>query len=211
MRLGLLWLLVILVVEIWSIVKMSALVGVWATFVLLVAGFVFGLKLMRSQGINAMIKAAQGVAPGESPLAPLAGGIVKAFAGILLIIPGFLTDIIAVLILLPFVRKRFARYIAKKGQFQGFASGGFATGSFGKGFGGVFGQGAARGGGLGGFGQGGFGRPSANDDFAGGNVYDHDGNPKVDEDSAAGRVLDGQVIKGQVIELKPKDKPKDLN
>ena len=211
MRLGLLWLLVILLIEIWSIVKMSALVGGWATLVLLVAGFVFGLKLMRSQGINAMIKAAQGVAPGESPLAPLAGGIVRAFAGILLIIPGFLTDIIALIILLPFVRKRFARYIAKKGQFQG-----FATGGFGKGFGGAFGQGAAQGGGLGGFGQGGFGSPSANDDFTGGNVYDHDGSPKVDEDSSAGRVLDGQVIKGQVIkgqviELKPKDKPRDSN
>jgi len=159
--------------------------------VLLVAGFIFGLQLMRSQGLNAMLKASQNVQVGESPLAPLAGGIVKAFAGILLIIPGFITDIFALLILLPFVRNGFARYIAKKGQFQGFAANGFGKG----GFGGAFGQGA--------FGQGGFGKPSANDDFAGGNVYDHDGSAKVDEDSANGRILEGQVI-----ELKPKNKPK---
>lgn len=191
MRLGVLWFFGMLFVEIWSIIKMSDYVGFLATLVLLVAGFIFGLQLMRSQGINAMMKASQGVQTGESPLAPLAAGIVKAFAGILLIIPGFFTDIIALIILLPFVRNAFARYIAKKGQFQGFAAGGF-----GKGFGGAFGNG----GGQGGFGAGGFGRPSANDDFAGGNVYDHDGSPKVDEDSSA------NILEGQVIELKPKDK-----
>lgn len=191
MRLGLLWLFVMLFGEVWSIIRMSEFVGGWATLVLLVAGFIFGLQLMRSQGLNAMLKASQNVQVGESPLAPLAGGIVKAFAGILLIIPGFITDIIALLILLPFVRNGFARYIAKKGQFQGFAANGFGKG----GFGGAFGQGA--------FGQAGFGKPSANDDFAGGNVYDHDGSAKVDEDSVNGRILEGQVI-----ELKPKNKPK---
>jgi len=184
MRLGLLWLLVILVVEIWSIVKMSAFVGGWATLVLLVAGFIFGLKLMRSQGINAMMKAAQGVAPGESPLAPLAAGIVKAFAGILLIIPGFVSDFFALLILLPFVRNGFARYIAKKGQFQGFANGSFGQNGFGG-----FGAGAF---GKGGFGKGfgGFGGPSAANE---GNVYEHDGSAKP-SDKPNEKIGEGQVI-----------------
>ena len=195
MRLGLLWLFVMLFGEIWSIIRMSDFVGGWATLVLLVAGFIFGLQLMRSQGLNSMLQASQNVQVGESPLAPLASGIVKAFAGILLIIPGFISDILALLILLPFVRNAFARYIAKKGQFKGFAAGGFGKG----GFGGAFGQA--------GFGAGGFGKSSANDDFAGGNVYDHDGSAKVDEDST-GRVLEGKV-EGQVIELKPRKKPTD--
>jgi UPF0716 protein FxsA len=195
MRLGLLWLFVMLFGEIWSIIRMSDFVGGWATLVLLVAGFIFGLQLMRSQGLNSMLQASQNVQVGESPLAPLAGGIVKAFAGILLIIPGFISDILALIILLPFVRNAFARYIAKKGQFKGFAAGGFGKG----GFGGAFGQA--------GFGAGGFGKSSANDDFAGGNVYDHDGSAKVDEDSN-GRVLEGKV-EGQVIELKPRKKPTD--
>lgn len=199
MRLGVLWVFVILFGEIWSIIRMSEWVGGWATFVLLVAGFIFGLQLMRSQGINSMLQASQNVQAGESPLAPLAGGIVKAFAGILLIIPGFITDIIALIILLPFVRNAFARYLAKKGQFQGFAANGFGKG----GFSGAFGQGF---GGQGGFG--GFGKSSANDDYAGGNVYDHDGSAKVDEDSTSGRVLEGKV-EGQVIELKPRKKPTD--
>jgi UPF0716 protein FxsA len=183
MRLGLIWLMVLLVIEIWSIVSMSNYVGGWATLVLLVAGFIFGLKLMRSQGINAMMKTAQGVQLGESPLAPLATGIVKAFAGILLIIPGFVSDFFALLILLPFVRNGFARHLAKKGQFQGFANGSFGQSGFG-GFGA---------GGFGKHGFGGFGGTKAANE---GNVYEHDGSAKPNEKPSE------NVIEGQVIEHK---------
>lgn len=169
MRLGFLWFFALLFAEIWSIIKMSEYIGGWATFILLVAGFFFGLQLMRAQGINAMIKANKAAQSAQSPLGPIAEGIVKAFAGILLIIPGFFSDLIAILLLLPFVRKGFARHLAKKGQFQGFASGGFGQGGFGA--------------------FGGFGKPGANDDFAGGNVYEHDGSAKPNE-----KIIEGQVI-----------------
>lgn len=194
MRLGLLWLLGLLFVEIWSIIKMSEYVGGWATFILLFAGFFFGLQLMRAQGINAMMKAAQAAQTAQSPLAPIAEGIVKAFAGILLIIPGFSSDLIAILILIPFVRKGFARYLAKKGQFQGFAAGGFGQGSFGV------------------FGQGGFGKPGANDSFAGGNVYEHDGSAKVNTANDRGlqsKSKDEDVIEGEIIEPTSGKSPKD--
>jgi UPF0716 protein FxsA len=183
MRLGVLWIFALLFVEIWSIIKMSEYVGFLAALVLLIAGFIFGLQLMRSQGINAMMKAAQNTQLDESPLGPLASAMVKAFAGILLIIPGFVSDLVALIILSPFVRNAFARYLLKKGQF--FPAGGFGKG----GFGGVFGQGA--------FGQGtfgGFGKPGANNN-AGGNIYDHDGSARVEE--KGGRVLEGQVIEGK--------------
>lgn len=196
MRLGLLWLLGLLFVEIWSIIKMSETIGGWATLILLFAGLFFGLQLMRAQGINAMIKANQAAQSAQSPLGPLAEGIVKAFAGILLIIPGFFSDIVALLILLPFVRKGFASYLAKKGQFQGFATSGFGRAAGQSGFGGAFGQGNF----------GGFGKPGANDDVAGGNVYEHDGSAKVD---TTNRALEGDVIEGEVIELKTGKKPKD--
>ncbi|RYY74096.1 MAG: FxsA family protein [Gammaproteobacteria bacterium] len=192
MRLAVLWVFALLFVEIWSIIKMSEQVGFLATLILLVAGFIFGLQLMRSQGIGAMVKAAQNSQIGASPMGPIAGGIVKAFAGILLIIPGFISDVVALIILLPFVRNAFARHLTKKGQFQGFNVGGFGKGGFG-----AFGQGP-----TGNFG--GFGKPGANDDYSGGNVYDHDGNAKVDEDSPRGRVIEGKVV-----ELKPKGKSGD--
>lgn len=176
---GLIWLIVIVCAEVWSISKVGHEIGALATLILLAAGFIFGLKLMRSQGINAMIKSSQSMQSGESPMEPIADGIVKAFAGILLILPGFISDLVALILLLPFVRKAFARYLAKKGQFQGFAAGNM--GGFG-----MFG---------GGFGAGGFGKgPGAND---GGNIYEHDGSARVD---------DKDVIEGQVLEHKPERK-----
>lgn len=175
---GLIWLIVIVCAEVWSISKVGHEIGTLATLVLLAAGFIFGLKLMRSQGINAMIKSSQSLQAGESPMEPIAGGIVKAFAGILLILPGFISDLVALILLLPFVRNAFARHLAKKGQFQGFAAGNM--GGFG-----MFG---------GGFGAGGFNRPGAND---GGNIYEHDGSARVE---------DKDVIEGQVLEHKPERK-----
>lgn len=194
MRLGLLWLLVLLFAEIWSILKMSEHIGGWATFILLVAGVFFGLQLMRAQGLGALMKASQVAQSAQSPLGTIAEGIVKAFAGILLIIPGFFSDILAILILIPFVRKGFAGYLARKGQFQGFASGSFGPGGFGA------------------FGQGGFGKRGANDDFASGNVYEHDGSPKVNaasDRSLQSKAKDEDVIEGDIVEPKPGQDPKD--
>jgi len=186
MRFGLLWLFVLLFAEIWSIIKMSEQIGGWATFILLVAGVFFGLQLMRAQGVGAMIKAAQSAQSNQSPLGPIAEAIIKAFAGVLLIIPGFFSDFFALLILIPFVRKGFARHLAKKGQLQGFAGANF--------------------------GQGGFGKASANDDFAGGNVYEHDGSAKVkttDERTLGKKAPDADVIDAEIIELKSGKPPKE--
>ena len=166
MRFAVLWLLMVIILEFWSISQVSHHIGFWATLVLLAAGFIFGLKLLRAQGINSMMKSAQQMQVGESPMGTIAEGIVKGFAGILLIIPGFFSDMVALIILLPFVRKGFARYLARNGQFKGFAGNGFGMGSFG---------------------MGGFGQPGANDS-SGGNVYEHEGSAK------AGELLEGEVI-----------------
>lgn len=170
MRFGLIGLLVMVAAEIWSIIQVGHNLGALATLVLLVAGFIFGLQLMRSQGIRALMQGAQNARPGESPLALIAEAIVKAFAGILLIIPGFISDIIALFILLPFVRKGFAGYLAKKGRLQGFASTRFGGGGFGS----VFGSQDA-----GEFGQ------------RRGNVYEHKGSARPeDQPTAQGRILE---------------------
>lgn len=167
MRFGLLWLLVAIVAEFWSIGEVGHRIGFWATLIWLFADVFFGLQLMRAQGINAMLKNAQNMQAGESPTGTIAESIVKAFAGVLLIIPGFFTDVAALIILLPFVRKGFARHLARNGQFQGFSAGGFS-----------------------GFGMGGFGKRAANDGFVGGNVYEHEGSAQTKNDD----VIEGQVI-----------------
>ena len=172
MRIGVVWFVVLVVLEVWSIAKLSDYVGFWATLVLLAAGFIFGLKLMRGQGLGAIMQAAQSRPLGESPLAPVAAAIVRAFAGILFIIPGFISDLAAFIILLPFVQNAFARHLAQKGQLRGFAAGRF---------GGAFAQA--------GFGGPEFANRGANKDRSGGQMYEHDAGA-----NASGGVIDGQVI-----------------
>ena len=155
----------LLFVEIWSIIKVGHEIGALATLILLVAGFIFGKQLLRLQGLASMMKTAQTLQSGESPLEPMALGVIKALAGILLIFPGFISDIIALVLLLPFVQKALVKRLLKQSQFQGFAAGnfsqsGFGQGSFGRGFGG-------------------FGNAAANE---AGNVYEHEGSARTSED-----------------------------
>lgn len=170
MRFGIFAFFILLFAEIWSIIEMGDQIGALATIVLLVAGFFFGLQLMRSQGIRALMQGVKSRKAGGSPLAIIAEAVVKAFAGILLIIPGFVSDVIALIILLPFVRTGFAGYLAKKGQFKGFADGGFGSGGFG-----MFGRGAGGPNDLGG---------------QGGNVYEHKGPAKPTGKPTENRILE---------------------
>jgi UPF0716 protein FxsA len=171
MRLSGLFFFAFIFIEIWSIIAVGNRLGALATFMLLVAGFILGSQLIRYQGMRAIISSMQKASQSESPLLPIMEGLLKSFAGILFIIPGFVTDAFAILLLLPFIRRLFARYLMTRGMFKAFASGGFQTG-----FGGFQGLGRGQG-----FGKGqGFGR-GANDDLSGGNVYEHEAPPKDPE------------------------------
>lgn len=174
MRLGIVWFFLLVFAEAWSIIQMIHNIGALATLILLAAGVIFGLQLMRSQGINSLVQGAQQVKPNGSPLAPLAKAVVRALAGILLIIPGFISDALALIILLPFVQNAFAGYLTKKSRFQGFAGGSFGNSGFSNMFG-----------------AGGFVAPGANDGNSRGHFYERRGAARrVDDDIARGRVLE---------------------
>lgn len=166
---------VLLFVEVWSIIKVGHQIGTLATLMLLIAGVIVGMQLMRSQGISALRKTTQQMKEGQSPLAPLAAAIINAFAGLLFMFPGFVGDVMAITLLLPFVRNAIVLRLLKKSQFQGFAAGSFGDNPFGSG--------------LGGFGAQGFGR-AANDDPTKGNVYEHDASATPKEDAVEGKVID---------------------
>lgn len=93
------------VLEVASIVEVSRWVGPLATFLLLAASVTLGAFLVRSQSLvvgRRILRAMQAGLPPEKPL--LDSGMI-ALAGILFMIPGFITDIAAILILIPFARR----------------------------------------------------------------------------------------------------------
>ncbi len=117
--------------EIAGFVVVGKQVGALATVGLVIASTLAGSILLRYQGLGAMNKVRSAVEAGKDPGLQLANSAMGVLAAILLIIPGFITSIIGLLVLLPPVRALFWRLVGRRvvvaGQFGGgqFSRGGF--------------------------------------------------------------------------------------
>jgi UPF0716 protein FxsA len=104
------WLLLILlglpILEIALFIEVGGLIGLWPTLGLVVLGALAGVTLIRRQGLNALERLRRSVAEGGNPVGPIAHGALILVAGMLLLIPGFFTDTIGLLLLIPAVRAR---------------------------------------------------------------------------------------------------------
>jgi UPF0716 protein FxsA len=100
------------VLEVASIVQVSRWVGPVATFLLLAAGVAFGAYLIRSQSLIVGRRVMDAMRRGAPPEKPMLDSGMVSLAGILFMIPGFITDIIAILLLLPAARRLMWRALA---------------------------------------------------------------------------------------------------
>jgi UPF0716 protein FxsA len=85
--------------EIFLLVKLGHQYGWWVLFYLVVIGFL-GLQLIRGEKLLLSAKMMQSLSAGGNPIKTLLGSARNMVAGVLLIIPGVMTDIIAVILLL---------------------------------------------------------------------------------------------------------------
>lgn len=92
--------------EIAGFVWVGSHIGVLATLGLVVASAVLGAALMRFQGFGVLRSLRLATEEGRTPGRELAHGVMILLAGILLIIPGFVSDIFGLLLFIPFVRER---------------------------------------------------------------------------------------------------------
>lgn len=116
----LLWLFVALpIVEIALFIQVGGAIGVWATLGLVVLAAVLGLAVIRSQGAHAWNEAQRSLAQLRDPSRPLAHGMMLILAGILLIVPGFLTDILGLLLLIRPLRDLLIRRAGRRVRVQG--------------------------------------------------------------------------------------------
>ena len=91
-------------IEIGLFVTVGGRIGFWATMAIIFGTFALGVVVIRMQGGGAMMRARQGLRAGQMPTVDLGRGLFSVMAGVLLILPGFLTDILGLLLLLPPVR-----------------------------------------------------------------------------------------------------------
>ena len=93
------------IVEIYLFIKVGAKIGAFSTILLIFITAITGIIYARYEGLNTLRSAYSQIIKQETPAYEIISGAAIAFAALLLIIPGFATDIIGFLIIFPITRK----------------------------------------------------------------------------------------------------------
>ena len=98
--------------EVWLLIQVGQWIGGWQTLLILVAEAILGAWLMRREGGRAWKELNTAVAGGKMPSTELADAALVLVGGLLLMLPGFATDLIGFFFLLPFTRPLARRVLA---------------------------------------------------------------------------------------------------
>jgi UPF0716 protein FxsA len=99
------------IAELYVIIKVGEAIGLVPTLLLLLADALLGSLLLRYQGRAAWIRFNRALAEGRVPHKEVFDGVLVIMGGALLLTPGFLTDIVGILLLLPPTRAVIRRYL----------------------------------------------------------------------------------------------------
>ena len=110
----LLFIIGIPLIEIYLMIKLGSVIGAFNTIFLIFFTAVAGIFFARLEGFRALKSGFQQLVKNEIPIYEIISGAALAFAALLLIIPGFLTDLIGFLLIIPITRKLFIKSISSK-------------------------------------------------------------------------------------------------
>lgn len=105
-------------IEIYLLIEVGSVIGAGWTILLVVLTAVIGVNLLRQQGVSTLMRANQVMSQGQIPAMEMMEGIVLAVGGALLITPGFFTDILGFLCLIPQTRRGFIRRLLLNSTIQ---------------------------------------------------------------------------------------------
>ena len=110
----LLTILAVPLIEIGLFVTIGGAIGLWATLAWVIAAVVLGLVVLKGIAETGSVALSADMNEMRDPLSPIAHRAMVALAGGLLILPGFLTDFIGILLLIPPVRSVIMKLVAKR-------------------------------------------------------------------------------------------------
>ncbi len=103
-------------IEIYLMIKVGGVIGALNTILLIFFTAITGVYFAKLAGLNTLRSGVAQIIKNEIPVYEIISGAALAFAALLLIIPGFLTDIVGFLLIIPVTRKFFIRSISTKFQ-----------------------------------------------------------------------------------------------
>ena len=114
--------LTIPLIEIYLLIQVGEVIGAGWTIFAVVATAVIGAALLRIQGLATLYNAQSKMAHGELPATAMIEGVMLLLSGALLLTPGFFTDALGFLVLIPMLRRRFAQWVLSRGLMLGGAA-----------------------------------------------------------------------------------------
>ena len=106
-------LLALPILELYLLIQIGGMIGFIPTLILLFGAAGLGTYLLQTQGWNTWMRLQQSLARGELPATELVNGAVIVAGGALLLLPGFLSDIVGLLCLIPLTRRVIAAWLVK--------------------------------------------------------------------------------------------------
>ena len=101
-------------IEIYLMIKVGGIIGALNTILLIFFTAITGVYFAKISGLNTLRSGFNQLIKNEIPIYEIISGAALAFAAFLLILPGFLTDIIGFLLIIPMTRKVFIKLITSK-------------------------------------------------------------------------------------------------
>ena len=105
-------------IEIYLFIKIGSQIGAFNTVLLILTTAIIGVAYARYEGFNTLRSGINQLVKNEVPMYEIISGATLAFAALLLILPGFATDLIGILLIVPFTRKVILSRFIKKQDFK---------------------------------------------------------------------------------------------
>lgn len=107
--------IVVPVVEMVILIQVGGLIGALPTVALVVLTAVIGVALLKREGMETLARLQKRLSVGELPTTELLEGVMLIVGGALLLTPGFVTDSIGFICLIPYFRRPLAQLMIRKG------------------------------------------------------------------------------------------------
>ena len=118
------------IIEIYLLIKIGSEIGALSTILLILTTAIAGVAYARYEGFNTLRSGMSQLIKNEMPIYELISGATLAFAALLLIFPGFATDLIGILLVIPITRRLILGKFIKKKQYKKKESNNYIDGEY---------------------------------------------------------------------------------
>ena len=112
------FIIIVPALEIYVFIKVGNVFGAVSTILLIISTAVMGVYFAKLEGLNTLRSGLKNVYNKKSPVNEIMSGASIAFGAMLLIIPGFITDVFGLLLIIPFTRNFLIKFMIKNNNIK---------------------------------------------------------------------------------------------